>query len=263
MRGGVGRFCCGSPNVEETMTVLTNAGVLVAMLALSAVAVVAGQHVVLTDQQIKLEVEHRLMDERITGVSVDVRDRVVTLGGTVANLWARDEASEEAREVTDVEEVVNLLGVRRAESDRDLAANLAEKVQRHVFLSIFDDIDVEVADGVATLRGFVTMSFKTREIMALTSRVDGVQNIIDKVETLPVSSFDDQIRYALASRIYNDPMFWHYAIHVNPPIHLIVQHGRVTLTGVVASEVERRKAEFLARGVFGVFNVENKLRLES
>ena len=39
-------------------------------------------------------------------------------------------------------------------------------------------------------------------------------------------------------------------------------HGRVILTGVGLSEVERRKAEVLARGVFGVLNVENKLRLE-
>ena len=53
-----------------------------------------------------------------------------------------------------------------------------------------------------------------------------------------------------------------YAIQVNPPIHVIVQHGRVTLTGFVISEVERRKAEVIARGVFGVLGVDNKLREE-
>lgn len=51
-------------------------------------------------------------------------------------------------------------------------------------------------------------------------------------------------------------------IQVDPPIHVVVRHGRVTLTGVVLSEVERRKAEVIARSVFGVFSVENKLRLE-
>jgi len=49
---------------------------------------------------------------------------------------------------------------------------------------------------------------------------------------------------------------------VNPPIHIVVKHGRVTLTGVVISEVERRKAEQIARSIFGVLSVENKLRLE-
>jgi len=48
---------------------------------------------------------------------------------------------------------------------------------------------------------------------------------------------------------------------VNPPIHLIVENGRVTLTGAVGSEVERVKAEMIARSTFGVFNVENKLRV--
>lgn len=95
-----------------------------------------------------------------------------------------------------------------------------------------------------------------------TSRVDGVQQVVDKLEVLPVSGFDDQIRYAAAVRIYNDPLFWNYAIQVNPPIHIVVKHGRVTLTGVVVSEVERRKAEQIARSIFGVLSVENRLRLE-
>jgi osmotically-inducible protein OsmY len=77
-----------------------------------------------------------------------------------------------------------------------------------------------------------------------------------------VSGFDDQIRYAAAVRIYNDSLFWNYAIQVNPPIHVVVKLGRVTLTGVVMSEVERRKAEQIARGIFGVLSVENQLRLE-
>jgi osmotically-inducible protein OsmY len=59
-----------------------------------------------------------------------------------------------------------------------------------------------------------------------------------------------------------DPLIWNYAIQVNPLIHVIVRYGRVTLTGVVLSEVERRKAEVIARAVFGVFSVDNKLRLE-
>jgi hypothetical protein len=42
-----------------------------------------------------------------------------------------------------------------------------------------------------------------------------------------------------------------------------VDNGRVTLTGVVNSEVERRQADSLARTTFGSFSVENKLRLDS
>jgi hyperosmotically inducible protein len=89
-----------------------------------------------------------------------------------------------------------------------------------------------------------------------------VREVDNKIEALPVSTFDDQLRVAIASNIYRDAMFWNYAIQVNPPIHVIVDRGQVTLTGVVNSEVERRVAEFKARETFGSFSVVNKLVLE-
>jgi osmotically-inducible protein OsmY len=203
---------------------VTQAIVLAA--ATTIVAEAAQQHVSLPDQQIKAQVEHRLLDHHICGVVVAVRDGTVTLTGTA------------------------------------VGEAVAAKLRRYVFFTIFDDVDVEVNDGVATLTGYVTMPYKSRAMVELASRVDRVQQVVDKLEVLPVSGFDDHIRYAAAVRIYNDPLFWNYAIQVNPPIHIVVKHGRVTLSGVVMSEVERRKAELIALEIFGVLSVENKLRLE-
>ena len=39
--------------------------------------------------------------------------------------------------------------------------------------------------------------------------------------------------------------------------------GRVTLTGAVNSNIEKVKAESIARSTFGVFSVENRLRTDS
>jgi osmotically-inducible protein OsmY len=213
----------------------------------------------LNDQEIMGRVEHRLIEE---GVSVTAHDRTVTLSGTLSSLWERDEAIEQARNVDDVVGVVNALTIRRAESDETLAEAIAAKLRRYVFFSVFDEVNVGVSDGVATLTGFVTMPYKSQAMAKLASRVAGVQGVADKIEILPVSGSDDAIRYAIAVRIYNDPLFWNYAIQVNPPIHVIVRYGRVWLTGLVLSEVERRKAEVIARGVFGAISVENQLRLE-
>jgi osmotically-inducible protein OsmY len=235
----------------------------IAMLtAFAIVAEAAQQHAQLTDQQIKAQVEHRLLDHDIRGVVVAVRDGTVTLSGTVRSLWAKEEAIDEAQEVDDVKDVVSTLTVMRGESDQAVGEAVASRLRRYVFFTIFDDVDVELTDGIATLTGSVTMPYKSQAMVELASRVDGVQQVVDKLEVLPVSGFDDQIRYAAAVRIYNDPLFWNYAIQVNPPIHIVVKHGRVTLTGVVMSEVERRKAEQIARSIFGVLSVENKLRLE-
>lgn len=146
--------------------------------------------------------------------------------------------------------------------DRALAEQIAKNVRRYVFYTIYDDVDIAVKNGVVTLTGRVTMPYKAEEIENLAARVDGVRSVNNQVLTLPVGSFDDQLRASIASRIYRDPLFWNYAIQVHPPIHIIVEHGRVTLTGVVSSVVEKMKAETIARGTFGVLGVENRLRIE-
>jgi hyperosmotically inducible protein len=48
---------------------------------------------------------------------------------------------------------------------------------------------------------------------------------------------------------------------VNPPIHIVVERGKVTLTGVVGSEVDRMVAGSLASG-FGAFSVTNALKTD-
>jgi osmotically-inducible protein OsmY len=146
--------------------------------------------------------------------------------------------------------------------DEVLAEIIVSKLQRYVFYTVFDDVEVRVADGIVTLTGFATMPFKAEGIARMAGRVEGVREVQNRIEVLPLSSMDDALRHAIASRIYNDPMFWRYAIHVNPPIHVIVKHSRVILTGVVDSQLEWLKAELLAREELGVLGVENRLRIE-
>ena len=147
--------------------------------------------------------------------------------------------------------------------DQMIANEVSRRVRQYVFYTIYDDVEGSVHDGVVTLTGKVTMPHKASDIGDLVARVPGVREVDNKISTLPVSTFDDQLRVTIASQIYRDPLFWNYAIQVNPPIHVVVENGHVTLTGVVNSEVERRKAETVARTTFGVFSVDNRLRLDS
>jgi hyperosmotically inducible periplasmic protein len=150
-----------------------------------------------------------------------------------------------------------------AAADRVLAEKIAEKVRRYVNYTIFDDVTIGVDNGVATLSGRVTMPYKAKDLARITSRVEGVTEVKNDLGVLPVSIHDDRLRRSIARQIYRDPVFSRYAIHVNPPIHIVVERGNVTLTGAVNSKVERQKAEIIVRSTFGVFNVENKLRIDS
>jgi osmotically-inducible protein OsmY len=79
---------------------------------------------------------------------------------------------------------------------------------------------------------------------------------------LPVSQFDDGLRFRIARAIYGNSSFWNYAAMANPPIHIVVNRGHVTLTGTVNSNVERVLARSLAVG-FGEFNVVNELKTDA
>jgi osmotically-inducible protein OsmY len=217
----------------------------------------------LSDAQVRAVVEKALVDRDIPGVTVAVSSGSVALSGTVPNVWSRDEAESIALKSRDVKSVANRLTVERGESDDVTRREVARRVRRYVLYSVFDDVSVGVQDGRATLTGEVTAGFKANDLARIASKVRGVQEVRNEIRTLPGSLFDDQLRGAIASRLYGDPMFESYALQVPPPVHIVVENGHVTLTGAVGSEVERAKAALVAREVFGVMSVQNDLKVAS
>lgn len=208
-------------------------------------------------------IEHELQDEAITGVNVGVDDGTVTLTGEVDSLWARDRAEELALDHREVKSVVNELTIGSSPGDSEVSREIANRLSRYVHYSIFDTVNVAVRNNVVTLTGKVTWGFKAKEMEKMAARVAGVERVVNEIEVLPASSQDEQIRNSLASRIYGDPLFVRYSTQFAPPVHIIVENGHVTLTGQVDSEIQRRKAEFIARETFGVFSVDNELEVSS
>ena len=139
--------------------------------------------------------------------------------------------------------------------------DVSETVLGYPQFTIFDDVSADVTDGVVTLQGKVTMPFKKTDIERRVAKVEGVKRVENRIGVLPVSQFDDELRYAVARAIYGSSAFWHYASMVNPPIHIIVEGGRVTLTGVVASHVERVMARSLAAS-FTALSVTSDLKTD-
>jgi osmotically-inducible protein OsmY len=150
----------------------------------------------------------------------------------------------------------------RDRKDSQVLQDVARQVREYVHYSVFDDIGVSVSGGSVTLTGKVTMPYKRDDIERRVRRVDGVHAVDNRIEVLPVSPFDDELRYVIARAIYGNPSFWHYASMVNPPIHIVVDRGHVTLSGVVNSNVDRMLARSLASG-FGAFSVTNALKTDA
>jgi hyperosmotically inducible protein len=154
-------------------------------------------------------------------------------------------------------------GAQAAESRKadEVFTDVSKAVLTYPQFTIFDDVSATVTDGVVRLQGAVTMPYKKQDIERRVARVPGVTLVENRIEVLPVSQFDDELRYKVARAIYGNSAFWHYASMVNPPIHIIVDHGRITLTGVVASDVERMLARSLASS-FDAFQVKSELKTD-
>ncbi len=138
-----------------------------------------------------------------------------------------------------------------AQDRRDvrLADEVRRMVREYAQFTIFDDVRGRVEEGVVMLDGKVTMPYKKTEIERRVKQIDGIRDLKSSIEVLPVSSFDEALRSRVARAIYGHPSFWNYAAMSNPPIHIVVEHGRVTLTGVVQSDVDRMLARSLATGL--------------
>ena len=146
--------------------------------------------------------------------------------------------------------------------DFQLFMDVAKSVERYTQFTIFDDVSASVNGGVVTLSGKVTMPYKRDDIAKRVAKVDGVREVRNQIAVLPVSQFDDELRYGIARSIYGNSNFWNYAAMPNPPIHIVVDHGRVTLSGVVGSEVDRMLARSLA-SQHGAFSITNDLKTDA
>jgi hyperosmotically inducible protein len=211
------------------------------------------------DRELRAAIQRKLGDlER--QVQVDVKDGVVTLSGTVPSLWAKEEAVRRALAAGRVPNVASDLVIAKAENDAALAQQVGERIRTYARYSVYDNIEGRVKNGVVTLAGAVSSPEKMPEILERIAKVKGVQGINNKAEVLPASQTDDRLRVAIVNAIYRDPAFENYS-RADPPIHVIVNNGHVTLVGIVRSQIERIKAESAARGVFGVLAFENKVLL--
>jgi hyperosmotically inducible protein len=215
------------------------------------------------DEASRTALEEKLDSKDLRGPSVEVREGVVTLTGRSRSVWAKTRAIELSMDTKGVVAVEDRLEIARGESDQKVAEEVAKAVNRYPNFTIYDDVSLEIDEGAVTLHGRVTMPYKSEEIGTRVSKVLGVQSVDNRIETLPVNIGDQRLRAALLYRIYGDSLFREYASRANPPIHIVVERGRVALTGAVRSEVEKRKAEHIARPTLGVCAVENRLQVGS
>ena len=146
-------------------------------------------------------------------------------------------------------------------TSQEIFRGVQRQVLSYSHFTVFDSVNAQIKDGAVTLTGKVTLPFKRTDLEERVAKVAGVKRVINQIDVLPASKSDDELRVAIANAIYGHEAFSRYANQVNPPIHIVVERGRVTLEGVVDNSLDRTMAYSIA-SMFQAFSVKNALRTD-
>jgi hyperosmotically inducible periplasmic protein len=128
--------------------------------------------------------------------------------------------------------------------------------------NVFDNLAYKVEGGTVTLLGQVTRPTLKSDAERAVKGIEGVERVDNRIEVLPLSPNDDQLRRAVYRAIYGTEGLDRYAMRAVPTIHIIVKNGHVSLEGAVATEGDKNLANIKASGVSGVFSVTNNLQVD-
>ena len=148
----------------------------------------------------------------------------------------------------------------------DQSAYLTEKVCHELellpHLGAFDDLTfcIEGTDTVV-LTGQAMKPVLKSEAEEVVRKIEGVGKVVNNIEVLPPSPYDNSIRLAAYQAIFSTPGLEKYAGQAVSPIRIIVKDGHITLNGVVGSQADKNLAGTAARSVPGVFSVTDNLRI--
>jgi hyperosmotically inducible periplasmic protein len=236
---------------------------LLVLLSMTAMAATSGRY----DEQIQQAVSEKIQKtKQLQSVASSVEDGIVTLTGTVSLYQDKLDASKKIKKLKYVAGVRNDITVATSAPDGELQQKLAKKVAYdRVGYSdnTFNYLAVDVKDGVVTLTGDVVWDVPLDSAMAIAARTPGVKEVVNDVNVLPVSNFDDSLRVRTARAIYRDSVLSRYAIDPVHPIRIVVDNGHVTLYGSVQSTMDKTLAGVRASAVPGAFSVENKLVVDN
>lgn len=131
------------------------------------------------------------------------------------------------------------------------------------YFGVFDNLSYRIDNGVVTLLGEVTRPTLKSDAGRVVTRLEGVKAVVNNIEVLPLSPFDDRIRIATYRAIYGYGPLQRYALGTQPSIRIIVKNGNVSLEGIVNTAMDRTLVNMRANQVPGVFSVSNELQVGS
>jgi len=162
--------------------------------------------------------------------------------------------------------MVGVYAASAATTTRDQAIDQLNKQVHHALVmnpwyGVFDNIECQLNGTEVVLTGQVVLPVTKSDAEKAVMHLAGVTHVVDNIQVLPVSRFDDQIRRAEFRAIFSGATLGRYSLGAVPSIHIIVNNGNVTLEGAVMNQMDLNIARIRANQVPGVFSVTNNLHI--
>jgi hyperosmotically inducible protein len=218
----------------------------------------------MSKSNLKIFVEYKLVKEHLLtndNINVEVIGNRIILSGTVPTIYDKHQAEEEAHSVDENYIIVNNLNVQNLDvTDSALTSIILDKIQSNLFYGVFDWITVNTNNGIVTLDGWVHLPWLKSQFQTEVEKIPGVKNVNNEIQN---TFGPGELGFRAARLIYNDPMFYGYQYSQNPPIHIIVNNGKVILEGHVNSEIQSIWAANIINYRTDSFSVENNLQTKN
>lgn len=269
----------GTPDAMITARSLRSVGLLLSTLS---VPLLAAER---SDQRLEEIAEssfnlRQALDRR---VEVNVRDGVATLTGTVADEAHRRLAEESVASLNGVRKVDNRIQVISEGSDAWIALTIRTLLLGRRDLSL-THTDVDVQDGVVTLRGTVDSRAQKERTAEYVKKISGVRGVRNELQIAPDRPADPRERAQLdrAAGVGRGETVLDIVAAERAPVNdaaltaeitaaldeatgantaVAVRDGRVVLTGRAGSAAEKARATALAERVRGVRSVDNRMSI--
>jgi hyperosmotically inducible periplasmic protein len=144
-----------------------------------------------------------------------------------------------------------------------IESQVRHKLAMLPWYGVFDNLKYQVNGTEVVLTGQVVSEHDRTKYDAENEvkRIPGVTKVVNDIQVLPPSTFDNQIRRAEFRAIFSKSDLGRYTMGAIPQVHIIVSGGHVALEGTVMNQMDRDVAGIVANTVPGVFSVTNNLQI--
>ena len=190
-----------------------------------------------------------------SAVGVAVTSGIVTLTGYIDSYPGKLEAERAAKRVHGVRAVANEIEVRLkiGRTDTDIARDAVRALELHSMIP--KAVQVVVRNGQVTLTGTVTWLFQKQTAEHAVRHVRGVKQVLNNLMVAPQAAVRD-VRHRIMTALHQDADI--DARHIT----VTLSGNTATLTGTVATWLQRESAERAAANAPGIVNVDNRIVVE-